>query len=88
MGAILVPLVRKVSYLKISVVDAGIIFKSLAKVNNFKFVEIPPKYNQIKKGYIIEVTYGKNKKLKDELYKFILKHVYVYKKCDFTLIYP
>ena len=77
-----------INYLKMSTVDTGIIFRSLAKVNGLKFVEIPRKYNQIKNGYIVEVTYGKNKRLKDELYKFILDHLYVYKEYGFTIVHP
>ena len=75
-----------VNYLKMSAVDAGIIFRSLAKVNDFKFIEIPFKYNQIKTGYIVEITYGRNSKLKEELYRFILNHLFVYKKYGFTII--
>jgi len=76
-----------INYLKLSVVDAGILFKSIARMNKFKFVKIPTKYNQIKIGYLAEISFGKSK-AKDELFKFILKHLDIYKKWGFTVIYP
>ncbi len=77
-----------INYLKLSVVDAGILFKSIAKMNNFKFIEIPNRYNQTKTGYLAEISYGKNREAKDELFRFILSHIQVYSQCGFTVIHP
>ncbi len=75
-----------VNYLKISAVDAGIVFKSVAKINKLSYIQIPNKYNQIKTGYLLEMVYGKNKKAKEELFNFILDHSYLYKKYGFELL--
>ncbi len=76
-----------INYLKLSVVDAGILFKSVARMNKLKFIKIPEKYNQIKTGYLAEISYGKSK-TKEKLFKFILKHLDIYRKWGFTVIYP
>jgi len=75
-----------VNYLKMSVVDAGIVFKSVAYINHFKYVTIPKNINQVKTGYLIEMKYSKNKKAQLELYKFILGHLNIYKKYGFTVM--
>ncbi len=77
-----------INYLRMSNVDAGIVFKAVAKMNNLRFILIPKKYNQIKTGYVAEVIYGKNKKAKAQLYRFILNHLYIYKQYGFTLLNP
>lgn len=76
-----------INYLKLSVVDAGILFKSVARMNKLKFIKIPKKYNRIKTGYLAEISFGESE-AKDELFMFILKHLYIYKKWGFTVIYP
>ncbi|WP_022669805.1 substrate-binding domain-containing protein [Hippea alviniae] len=75
-----------INYIKMGIVDAGILFRATAKVNHIKYVNIPSEYNKIKTAYLAEMVFGKNKKAKDELFNFILKHLYVFEKYGYKVI--
>ncbi|WP_025270525.1 molybdate ABC transporter substrate-binding protein [Hippea sp. KM1] len=76
-----------VGYVKEGVVDAGIVLdKALIKNTHLKYITIPQRYNVNRYGYVALVSYSKNKKAQEELYNFILKHLYVYKKFGFEVI--
>ncbi|WP_025270526.1 molybdate ABC transporter substrate-binding protein [Hippea sp. KM1] len=76
-----------INYLKQNTVDAGLVFKSTAKINGFDYVEIPKEFNQIKKGYIAKISFTKNKKAQNELYNFILNHLNIYTQFGFDVIH-
>ncbi|AEA34276.1 molybdate ABC transporter substrate-binding protein [Hippea maritima] len=76
-----------INYLKQDTVDAGLVFKSTAKINGFDYVEIPKEFNQIKKGYIAKISFSKNKKAQDDLYRFILNHPNIYTQFGFDVIH-
>ncbi len=75
-----------VNYLKLGNVDAGIVFDAVANMNHFRYVSIPAKYNQVKSGYIVEMSFPSSRQLKDELFNYILKHLDVYKKYGFVVV--
>ncbi len=75
-----------VNYIKMGSVDAGLLFKAVAKVNHIQYISIPNRYNHIKTGYLAEMVFGKNEKDKDKLFDFILRHLYIYKKYGYEVI--
>lgn len=76
-----------VNYIKMNSADAGILFKAVAKVNKIKYIRIPEQYNRIKTGYLIKMKFTSNKKLQNELFNFIIKHLDVYEQYGFEVIY-
>ncbi len=75
-----------VNYIKMGSVDAGLIFDAVAKINRLKYISIPKQYNRIKTGYLAEMIFGKNRKAKDELFRFIENHLNIYEQYGYKVI--
>ncbi len=75
-----------VNYIKMNTVDAGLLFGATARVNRIKYISIPGRYNRIKTAYLVEMVFDKNRKIRDELFNFILKHLNIYKKYGYRVI--
>ncbi len=69
-----------VNYLKMNIVDVGILFKSVANVFNFKILEIPQKYLVIDKAPLILLKFSKNKKIAKRFFSFILEKKIIFEK--------
>jgi len=77
-----------IGYVKNSAVDAGIVLdKALIKKFGLSYINIPKQYNMNKYGYLTLISYSKRKGKAKELFNFILKHLDVYKKYGFEVIY-
>jgi molybdate transport system substrate-binding protein len=74
-----------VNYIKMGNVDAGMLFDAVAEMNGIKYIAIPRQYNQIKTGYIAKMNFAENKKVSDELFRFILKNLNVYRQFGFKV---
>jgi len=75
-----------VSYLHANTVDAGIIFDSVARVNNFKFINLPADASIKEEAIISLLKYSKNPSLAEEFAKYVLNHKEVFKKYGFSVI--
>ncbi len=74
------------NYLKMNIVDAGILFESVANVFKFKVISIPQNYIIIDKAPLIILNFSKNKKISKDFFNFILSNRkifenYGYKTC-------
>ena len=68
------------NYIKMNIVDAGTIFKSVAKVFHLKFIEIPAQYLVIDNGPLIMLKLSKNKKLSEKFFNFIISKKGIFQK--------
>ncbi len=68
------------NYIEMNIVDAGILFKSVAKLHKFKIIEIPKKYRICDSAPLILLKTSKDKKSAERLYNFILNHKSFFEK--------
>ena len=68
------------NYIKMNVVDAGILFKSVAKVFHIKIINIPEKYLVVDRSPLILLKFSKNREKADKFFNFILKNKNIFKK--------
>ena len=68
------------NYIKMNVVDAGILFKSVAKVFHIKIINIPEKYLVVDKSPLMILKFSKNRKKAGEFFNFILKNKNIFEK--------
>ena len=71
------------NYVKMNIVDAGILFESVAKIFKFKIVKIPAKYNVIDKAPLIILKYSKDLKLAKKFFRFVIENKNIFKKYGF-----
>ena len=74
------------NYIKMNIVDAGILFSSVANVFKFKIINIPQKFNVIDKAPLILLKFSTNKKIAEKFLNFIINNRkifenYGYKTC-------
>ncbi len=68
------------NYIKMNIVNAGILFDSVAHVFHLKTVSIPKKYNVIDKAPLILLKFSKNKKIAKKFLNFIISHKDIFEK--------
>ena len=75
-----------VNYLKLNIVDAGILFDSVAKCNNIKYFELPNniQYNNITTSISI-LKFTSNLKHCIKFYNYLLDHKYIFRKYGFIV---
>ena len=76
-----------VSYLQLGVVDAGLIFDTVARANNIPFVRIPEKNNVETRAYLIRLTFSQksNQHCLNQLENYIHARDDVFSKYGFQL---
>ncbi len=76
-----------VSYVQEGVVDAGIVLdKALIRSTHLPYIEIPEKYNVHRYGYLALIAYSRHKNAAENLYRFIVSHLDVYKNFGFNVL--
>lgn len=75
-----------VNYVKISTVDAGIMFDSVARLNNLKYVEIPEKYNVKVTAFISLSKYTKNRDLAESFIEFVRKNRSIFAEYGYNVV--
>ncbi len=71
------------NYLKMNIVDTGLLFQSVAEINHLKYVKIPEKYIVNDKAPLAILKYSDNLKKVKKFYKFIIKNKQIFRKFDF-----
>ena len=64
------------NYIKMNIVDAGVVFESVANLFKFKIINIPEKYNVVDKAPLILLKFSKNK----SFFNFIIKNKMIFEK--------
>ncbi len=77
---------QTVSYLKNNVVDIGLLFKSVAKINKLNYIEIPSQWNVKFKAFLAELIYAQDSKATEEATKFILENLHIFEMNGFDVI--
>jgi molybdate transport system substrate-binding protein len=77
---------QTVSYLKNNVVDMGLLFKSTAKVNNLKYIDIPSNWNISEKAYLAEVVYTSDDNATQRAIDFIEDNINIFEKNGFDIV--
>lgn len=77
---------QTVNYLKNNVVDVGLLFKSTAKVNNLRYIEIPPKWNVKEKAYLSELIYSNDDNLTEKAIQFIEDNLDIFETSGFDIL--
>lgn len=75
-----------VNYLKTDIVDAGIIFDSIGRVNQLKFIAIPERFNiSTVKAFMILLNFSKNIDEARQFKEFIFSQKAIFEKHGFHL---
>jgi molybdate transport system substrate-binding protein len=75
-----------VNYLRADVVDAGILFDTVARANSLKYIEIPEKYNTLSQSFLIRLVCTTNDKADlDRFEAFIFAQPQSFSKYGFQL---
>lgn len=77
---------QTINYVLSSTVDAGLMFDSVAKLNNLKYVEIPDEYNTTLTAYISLVTYSKNKELAKSFVEYVRRNLHVFEEYGYSVV--
>ncbi|MDY6821606.1 MAG: molybdate ABC transporter substrate-binding protein [Deferribacterota bacterium] len=77
---------QSVNYIQTMTVDAALIFSSVAKVNNIKYIEIPQKFNVNATAYTGVLKTSKNKKLAKSVFQYIKDNIHIYENFGFKSI--
>lgn len=72
-----------IGYVKSGAVDAGIVLDKALLESKLPYIEIPKEYNVNRFGFMALISYSKHLKAANELYDFILNHLYIYKSFGF-----
>ncbi len=75
------------NYLKMNVVDAGILFESVAKVFKFRNITIPEKYLVVDKAPLIILKYSKDKKITMDFFNFIISEREIFKNYGYKICF-
>lgn len=74
-----------VNYLKTGVVDAGIIFDSVARANHLQMVAIPDELNQVNEAYLIRLTFSRQKAATAAFEDYVLEQEAIFDSFGFKL---
>jgi len=77
---------QTVNYLINNVVDVGMLFKSTAKINKLKYIEIPTQWNVKEKAYLSQLIYTKDIKATEAAIQFIEKNLYIFERNGYDII--
>lgn len=77
---------QTVNYLKNNVVDLGLLFKSTAKVNNLKYIELPPTWNIKVKAYLAKLIYSNDDNVTERAINFIEDNLNIFKANGFDTL--
>jgi molybdate transport system substrate-binding protein len=75
---------QTVNYIKTETIDAGLVFDSVARVNDLPYIEIPEQYNRVEKASLMLVNLSSNKNEAEKFIRFVLEQGEVYNKYGFT----
>ncbi len=75
-----------IGYVKSGAVDAGIVLDKALIGSRLPYIKIPKKYNVHRFGFIALISYSKHPEVAEEVYDFILNHLYVYKLFGFQVL--
>ncbi len=76
---------QTVNYFKTETIDAGLVFDSVARVNNLPYIAIPDRYNQVERASLMLVTFTSSKNEAQEFITFIRKHKNIFREHGFTV---
>ncbi|MGM0416786.1 MAG: molybdate ABC transporter substrate-binding protein [Thermodesulfobacteriota bacterium] len=77
---------QNVSYLHQGIVDAALLFSSVAKANNFPYVEIPRRWNVAAQAVLVELTTSSNPRAAADFAAFVCKQEDVFSKYGFDVV--
>ena len=77
---------QTVNYLINNIVDVGMLFKSTAKINKLKYIEIPTQWNVKEKAYLSQLIYTKDIKATEDAIQFIEKNLYIFERNGYDII--
>jgi len=77
---------QTINYVLSSTVDAGLMFDSVAKLNNLKYVEIPNEYNTMLTAYISLVKYSKNNDLAKSFLAYVRKNLHIFEEYGYNVV--
>ena len=75
-----------IGYLKEDIVDAGLIFNSVAKVNNIDYIKIPEEWNFPVKVYTARLIYTENKIVTNKAINYIYNHLQIFENNGFQVL--
>lgn len=75
-----------VNYVLTGVVDAGLMFDTVAKANDISYVDVPSKYNVPECAYLVTLKSCTNTKNARIFGKYIRQQADIFKKYDFELL--
>ena len=64
----------------------GLLFKSTAKVNNLKYIEIPSEWNVKEKAYLSELAYSNDDSATERATQFIEDNLDIFETNGFDLL--
>ncbi|MCP4750197.1 MAG: solute-binding protein [Proteobacteria bacterium] len=74
-----------VNYLLSNIVDAGILFDTVARANGIPYLDIPENYNCDTSAYLARLRYSKNIAAADKFEDFVLRRKEIFDKHGFKL---
>lgn len=77
---------QTVSYLQQGVVDAGLIFDSVAQAHNLAFVPIPQRWNQPVRSFLVELQGSNNPQAAQEVADYIRRHANIFSDYGFEVL--
>jgi molybdate transport system substrate-binding protein len=77
---------QTVSYLHQGIVDAGLLFDSVAIAHGIPYLEIPPEWNAAVQAYLVELTTSTHPEVAAEFAAFVLEQNEIFTKHGFDVV--
>jgi len=77
---------QNVSYLHQGIVDAALLFSSVAKAHNLPYIEIPRRWNVAAQAVLVELTSSSNPQAVADFAAFVIKQGDLFRKYGFDVV--